>query len=387
MTSKLSKSNFGLVIGLAIFVVGSMLALSASPSMDAAPEGARISQSELVETYTITESTEGWSINAEGRLKAQDELQIVAEVAGKVAWIDPRMLAGGRFSEGDILFKIDPVTYQNDALRAAAAVKAAEANLSRLAAAKSRAERLFDQGNISEASLDAASAALASAEADLAQANAALATANELLTRTEIKAPFNAIVVSESVSLDSYVAPGQSVAHLMSSDKAEMAISLQRDEMDAIVKTYIQSGGKPLDVIAMPGSGAISSLSLSGQLKRISPIVDRQSRTATIIAEFDDVFTANNRGQIFGDDFMRIEIKVVSDAPLWEIPYGAIRGGRFVWVVGDDNRIHSQAVEVLSTDGRSGIVSSQADLTGKRLMLTLLAEEIDGKAVRLAPPQ
>jgi len=387
MTKKLSTSTIGLLIGIGVFAAGSLLAVTASPDTEATQQGVAEAQGELVEAFVVTEQTEGWSIKSEGRLKAQDNLQIVAEVTGKVTWIAPQMLAGGRFNKGQILFKIDPVTYQNDKARAAASVKAAEANLSRSASAESRSKRLFSQGNISQAALDAAIAALAGAEADLTQAKAALDTAAELLTRTEIRAPFNAIVVSESISLDSYVGPGQSVAHLMSSDKAEMAISLQPDEMDAIVKTYKQTGGRPLDVIARPGSGAISSISLPGQLKRISPIVDRQSRTATIIAEFNDVFTQTNSGQVFGDDFMRVEIKVVSDIPLWKIPYGSIRKGRFVWIIGDDNRIRPQPVTVLSTDGQTGIISSQRNLSGKRLMLTLLAEELDGKAVRHAAHQ
>lgn len=379
------KSNIVLALAALVFILGIWLLVGAG-GQASAPSDAQLQEKvgDLVEGYKVEDSVLSWTVTASGRLHPLDELQIVAEVSGKISAIDDRMRTGGRFEKGEVLFVIDPKTYKLDLARAEAGLKSAKANAEKARLDASRAQELFDKGNVAQATVDAASAALSSADANMADAEARLETAREMLSRTTVKAPFNALVVDEILSLDSFVSPGQSVAMIMGADRAEMAISLQQAQVIALAQTYRKSGGQPIPVIARPGNGAVGSMPIEGKIVRLSPVIDQKSRTATVVAEFENVFSSENAGRVFGNDYMTVEIQATSDRPLWKVPYGAIRKGQYIWVVGEDNRIRKVPVNVKSSDDGIGIVESNSPLGGKTIMLTLLAEEIEGMPVRLA---
>ncbi|GHF17447.1 RND superfamily efflux pump MFP component [Kordiimonas sediminis] len=379
-------SNLSIFAGVCVLVIGFML-LTAGGNDTLAQSGSNsevLNRAELIETMSVNSKVSSYMIKATGRLTPQSQLQVVGEVAGKITYINPSFKVGGRIAGGDILFKINPTTYEADLANAEAAHASSLAQLAKVKADHARAQDLFDKGHVSEAVVDTADANLAAAEAGVKQASAQIQLAQERLSKTVIRAPFEALVVSETVSKDSFVSPGQVLADLMNTDRAEIAISLKSDEVMAVARTYEAKGKKPISVVAKPGNGAVGSQEIKGHITRIAPVVDPRSRTAVIIAEFDDVFSPENMGRVFGNDFMSVEIEASSTEPLWEIPYGIIRKGAYVWLVGDDNKIHQQPIRVLATSGSKAVVTSEKSLDGQALMVTLLAEEFSGKPVRVA---
>src|SRR5579884_2272640 len=113
-----------------------------------------------------------------GRIKAVKGVDIRAHVTGYLDKI--RFKDGDAVHEGDVLFEIDPRTYQAELARAEAAVNQAKARVKRLTADHHRAQDLRVSRSISQeefdkiaGDLDEATAALRSAEAsrDVAKLN------------------------------------------------------------------------------------------------------------------------------------------------------------------------------------------------------------------------
>lgn len=375
------KTNYlPLVVGAGIFALG-FFAMSAAGAKQAADETSTPQDAgPLVETTQATMSSGLYQVEAPGRLQARQELAIVAEVAGKVSFMNDKFVVGGRLEAGEIMFRINSVDYQAELTRAEAALKSAEATLVQAKLANDRNLDLVRQGAVSEAAKDAAVANLAGAEAGVLQAKAQLSRARENLARTKVKAPFPALVVQETVSLDTYVAPGQNLGTLIDTRAGELVAGLSPKQAAAVSRMFAQSGGK-LKAIARPNSGSVGSAELTGYIDQFSPAIDETSRSALVVAVFPGAFSPENAGRIFANDFMTLDVTVASNMTVWDLPAGTVRKGNFVWTV-VSSKLERLPVTVVGGDETRTLVTSSANLEGANILVTLLSEEAEGFKVR-----
>ncbi|MEX0297619.1 MAG: efflux RND transporter periplasmic adaptor subunit [Kordiimonas sp.] len=375
------KSLLPLAAGAVVFGLGffTMSAVGGGDS-DNGTTAIVATKGPLVETTTASLSDGIYSIEAPGRLQPRQQLAIVAEVSGKVSYINPKFVVGGRLNAGETLFKVNATDYKADVSRANAAVKSAEATLVQAKLANRRQLDLVKQGAVSEAAKDTAVANLAAAEAGLQQAKAQLSQANEKLARTEVKAPFPALVASEAVSLDTYVAPGQNLASLIDASTGELVAGLS-PEKAAMVSRMFNSSETHLKAIAKPNNGSVGSGTLEGYLDQFSPVIDEASRSALAVAVFPGAFAPENAGRIFANDFMTLEISVHSDGTVWQVPTGVVRKGQFVWII-KDGSLERRDVTVVNTQQEQTLIKSEQNLANEEILLTSLSEESEGLAVR-----
>lgn len=375
------KSLLPLVAGAAVFSLGFFAMSAASDSGTGNAQNQQsIVNGPLVETTTATLSDGLYTVEAPGRLQPRQQLTIVAEISGKVAYVNPKFVVGGRFDVGETLFKVNSADYEADVSRAKAAVASADAALVQAKLANKRQQDLVKQGAVSEAVKDSAVANLASAEAGLMQAKAQLQQARENLERTEIKTPFPALVASETVSLDTYVAPGQNLATLIDTRAGELIAGLSPEKAAAVSRMFSGSQA-PLKAVAKPNDGSVGSAALVGYIDQFSPSIDEASRSALAVAVFPGAFSPDNAGRIFANDFMTLEISVQSNDTVWQVPTGVVRKGHFLWVVEGDN-LERREVSVVSTQDEHMLITSEHDLANAQILLTLLSEESEGLQVR-----
>ncbi|BBO87248.1 efflux RND transporter periplasmic adaptor subunit [Desulfosarcina ovata] len=138
----------------------------------------------------------------------------VAEIRPQVnGLIQKRMFVeGANVKAGDVLYQIDPASFQAALNNAEAALGRSEANLP---AARSRAERyreLLVEKAVSQQDYDDAAAALKKAEADVQYWKAALETARINLAYTRITAPISGRIGRSSVTEGAIVTAYQPVA-------------------------------------------------------------------------------------------------------------------------------------------------------------------------------
>lgn len=164
-----------------------------------------------------------------GHLRGVEEANIKPEVTGKL--LRQEYMDGTLCKKGELLFEIDPETYQAAVHQPEAAVSVAHATVQQAQAADDQAakdveryEKLVDSGSVSEKNYTDAlharrrtQAALAVAQASVAQAEAQLQNARINLNRCTIRAPFTGVASKANVSTGDLITVGGPTLTTMSS--------------------------------------------------------------------------------------------------------------------------------------------------------------------------
>jgi RND family efflux transporter MFP subunit len=221
-----------------------------------APSVAVPVQVEPVERRSISQYLE-----TNGTLEAENEVDIVARTTGPVTEINTE--EGRLVRTGQIIARIDEREARNQV--AISTVARDEAKL-----AFDRAKSSWDEGLVSREAYDTASSRLNAAKAQLESDEIQLAY-------TEIKAPFNGLVVTRNIKLAQYVTPGATLVRI--SDFNPLLCRIEGPEKE-FPRIRI---GQPahLRVEAFPGDR------FSAVVARLRPTVDAATGTFTATLEVD----------------------------------------------------------------------------------------------------
>ncbi len=206
-------------------------------------------------------------------LPGRTSAYLIAEVRPQVSGIIQQRFfkEGSDVKAGEVLYQIDPATYQAAWDSARAALARAEANISRTRALAERYRELVEIRAVSRQEYDDATAALKQAEAEIAAGKAAVETARINLAYTRVTAPIAGRIGKSSVTVGALVMAGQgmplaviqqidpvyvdvtqSSAVLLQLQKAMASGALKRDSANrAKVKLILEDG------TAYPQEGAL----------------------------------------------------------------------------------------------------------------------------------
>ncbi len=298
-----------------------------------------------------------------GTVRPRAEIDIAAEVSGKVVWVDPALQSGGRVQQGQVLFRIDDVDYRSgvEKSRANVALQRVELLKVREEAEVARTQyehfkkRQADSGTSSEASpLALWQPQLQAAEASLARDSATLAEAELHLSRTAVTAPFAGVVRTESVDLGQFVAAGQGVARLYASDAVEVVVPLSDGDAALIPGLWDLRAG---DGNRQVGARVVADYgdrryAWDGYVDRVEGALDEQTRTLDVIVRVPGPFrsgTPEADGPEDGDadsndggppllvgKFVDVELEGVAPDTYFKVRRPALRPGNEVWAVRDE---------------------------------------------------
>lgn len=300
---------------------------------------------------------------AAGTVRPRAEVDVAAEVSGKVVWVDQAFESGGRVSEGQVLFRIDDVDYRSavEKARANVALQRVEVLRAREEAQVARKqyeqfkERQAESGADSEASpLALWQPQLEAAEAALARDAATLAETELNLARTAVKAPFSGVVRTESVDVGQFVAAGRGVARLYASDAVEVVVPLPDSDAALIPGLWdlrAGDGNRQVAVHVLADYGGRRYV-WDGYVDRVEGVLDEQTRTLDVIVRVPEPYGSGVPEAGGGEDgdadpeaggppllvgkFVDVELDGVAPEAWFRIRRPALRPGNEVWVVRDD---------------------------------------------------
>ena len=210
-----SLKRYAFIAGI---VVASILIAVGLGKLKPPPEAEPIGDIEvLLETEVLVSGDFDFSVQSQGTVRPLTETLLSAEVSGAVVSVSPKFVAGGIFSAGEELMRIDPVNYVG-------AVEQAEALLKQRQIEYDGAKSLRTKGYRAEAEF-------ASAEAELANARAGLIRAKRELTRTRISLPYDGMVRSRAADIGQYVNPGKDLGVVFATDFAEVRLPLTDQDL------------------------------------------------------------------------------------------------------------------------------------------------------------
>jgi RND family efflux transporter MFP subunit len=342
----------------------------------------------MVRTVTVTTGPQAVHVLGEGTVRPLREINLVPQVGGKVVYVSPSLVNGGKFGKGDTLLRIDPVDYELSVTLAEAKVKNSESLLrlaeEEAAAAQEEWRLLHADDAQSEAKpppLVAKEPQLAAAMAGLKADRADLDRALLNLERTKLKAPFAGRVSQEDVGIGQYVSPGQALASLYSTEAAEIVLPLEDEQTFWFHVPGFTPGESDGSSALVRARVAGRAATWPGKVVRTEGTLDERTRMINVIVRVEKPYAKKPPLAVGLFVTVDIEGRTLPDAAL--IPRSALREGNVVWVVDNDNRLRFREVEVGRVQGDEALVKAGLE-SGERVVITSLKVVSDGMAVRTA---
>jgi HlyD family secretion protein len=296
-------------------------------------------------------------LNATGYVVAQRKAAISSKATGRLEWLG--VAEGSRVKEGDVIARIDDRDVVAQAQSAQAGVRAARAAVVQSEVERQNAEvefkrqqELVMKGFISQSALDTAKARLDRAVAGVASAqanlNVALANARNAevsVDYTQIRAPFDGVILSKSANVGDLVTPFSNAtdskgAVVSMADMSTLEVEADVSE-SSLGKVRV---GQPAEIVL----DALPDTRFRGHISRMVPTVDRAKATVMTKVKFDAIDPRILPEMSAKVSFLSQDVTPEQQKPLLAVSPDAIvqRDGRTVVFIVRDGR--AIAVPVMS---------------------------------------
>jgi len=279
------------------------------------------------------------------------EVQVRAQVSGILQ--ERTYLEGSQVTKGQVMFRIDPRTYQAALGQAKGALAQEQARYRQTERDLKRIRELQRKGFASESELDNAISNFEQSKANIQAAEAEVQSKQIDLDYTTVKAPISGITSKETVSEGSLMVAGDPNASLLTNitQLDPIYVNFAAPDSDVeMVRNGLQSGellleGKQMGVKIMFGDG--SSYPLQGRVDFTDSLIDRTTGTVSARA-----VVPNPEQKLLPGQFVRVMVTGLSVPRAITVPERAVAQGprgTFVYVVDGDGVARMRAV----TTGRT----------------------------------
>ena len=378
----MASNRLKVVLPIVVLVAGIAAAAMLAASRKAPPRVERVAPGPLVDTLEVRVADVTMWVVGHGEVVARVAVDVVPQVAGQVIEVHSSLVAGGFFGAGEPLVVVDPRDYELAVERAEAAVARARVNLERELAEAEVARQEWQALNPGEeppSGLVVREPQVRQAEAELEAARADLDVARLNLERTRVSVPFDGVVVSKSVDVGQYVAPGRAVAQVYGRDTVEVRVPLEDRELAWFEVPTGSSGTGPTAEVSAVFAGARHSW--EARVVRMEAKVDPGSRMVHVVVEVPRPYERRgDRPPLLPGTFVDVRIAGKTVADVAAVPRHAVHEGDSVWVAeGSTLRVHQ--VEIARADRETAYVTGGL-AEGERIILTPLDAVTDGMTIR-----
>jgi RND family efflux transporter MFP subunit len=377
------------LLPLVVLTVGIMGAVHMVKTAPKAQQRPARSFAALVQVDQLTRTSERAILQAMGEIIPAKEVILQPRVSGEIVEINRELVPGGCFKAGEMILQIDQSDYKLAVERARSEVAQATYELKMEQGQQEIARHEWDLLNIKDSAsdLDRELALrrphLIKAQASLDAAKAAAKQAELDLERTMIRAPFDCVVVAESVDLGSQVTPQTQLASLIGTEEYWVQASIPVDRL-----RWIKFPSRREE----PGSPAIFSQQVSnhkpvewsGEVVRLLGDLEQQGRMARVIIAVQDPLGRKpenaNRMPLLIGSYGSVEIEGAQLEDVVSLPRSALREGDRVWLMDAESKLEFREVEVAWRNRDTVLVSSGLSV-GDRLVVSDLPAPVEGMAL------
>ncbi|MFC3912875.1 efflux RND transporter periplasmic adaptor subunit [Pseudaeromonas sharmana] len=334
-----------------------------------------------VDVVTLQQAPLTLTTELTGRTAALRLAEVRPQVSGII--LKRYFTEGSDVRAGQVLYQIDPATYE-------AAVASAEATLAKAEAteqsARLKAQRyaaLAKVKAISTQDNDDAQASWRQAVADIAAAKAALKSSKINLGYTRITAPISGRIGKSAVTEGALVTAQQATSLTSIQQLDPMYVDVTQSSTDLLRLRQLYAAGK----LTSTKDGAVvhfrledgSQLPQSGRLQFSDVTVDESTGMVTVRAQ-----VPNPDKLLLPGMFIRAELQQGERPQGLLVPQAAVartaRGGASVMLVGGDNKVEQRDIEVSQALNGNWVVESGLK-AGERVIVAGLQKVKAGAAV------
>jgi len=352
----------------------------------AKPEPEKKEVKELARHIRVVKAHEGpiaLTVKTQGTVEARQAIDLVPQVSGQVVYVSEQFVAGGIFTKGDVILRLDPRDYQYAVTSAQARVTESRQVLVRERAEADLARTEWAQLGQGEASdLTLRKPQLADAEAKLEAAEANYNVVKLALERTEIRAPFNGLLSSKNVDLGQFLNNGTNVGKLYSTDMVEVRLPMSSKDLAQFDFAGLKTGKTQPDV-TLTGRFADQESRWKGKIVRTEGLFDTKTRIMYVVAQLsgDQLLSVNEKYPISIGQFVAAEVEGRAFDKVFKLPRAVLRQGNQVLVVDKDNTLRTRMVTVVESN-REFVVISEGLKEGDIVCESQLGVHVDGLLVQ-----
>ena len=342
-----------------------------------------------VENIVVTPIT--LHVNSYGIIKPKYETSLVAQVNGEIVELNAVFVRGGFVKKGQLLARIDPNDYHAALIDAQANMASARATLEKEVAQGKVAEREWNLiTDTSPTELSLRKPQLAQELARVKSAQAAVLRAERNLQRTEIKAPYDAMIENRMIGLGSFVSVGTQIGKLLGTAIAEVRLPVADNQLQ-----YLIDQGHNAKV-KLVGTYAGKSVEWLANITRNEGVIDNTSRMTYLVAEIQNPYLLpenladkNGTGNTdvsnivplrFGA-YVKAEILGMKIANASILPRYLVVGDK-VALLDSDSKLHYATIDIVRQQGADVVVSSGL-FDNDRLIISALDYPVDGMKLTL----
>ncbi|WP_318480365.1 efflux RND transporter periplasmic adaptor subunit [Photobacterium leiognathi] len=357
----------------------------------------------VLEVIRIEKQDVQLSVNSYGVVEPKYKAEVVSEVIGSVNYISPDFAVGKFVSKGDLLARLDDSDYHADLAQAEASLAQAQAKLKEeIARGKVAKKTLRDVSPNKKTALGLREPQRKQEEANVKFAKAGVERAKRNLAKTEIRAPFDALVKMKNINMGSYLPQGKLIGELYGTETAEIRLPITPNSFSYLDLNRLDS--RKLNIEAQYGDIQINHW--AAKLVRNEGIIDKDNRMIYLIAEVDDPYNLKSplgKSSIksisslstsspslslpvlqFGT-FVTTTIQGKKVKDVIKLPRHVVRSEQVI-VVDSQNKIQTRQVNVVRSDNENAYVIGGLE-DGEFVSLIRSDSLIDGTEVKTVMSQ
>ena len=377
-----------LVLAGAVFVAATLVR-----SRPEAPKKQRPDRAQLVSVQTVQRATQRIDVRAQGSVQAARRVRMQPQVTGTITRQHEQLVPGGFIKEGESLMRIDASDYRLVVEQQELNLDTARANLDveqgrQVIAAKEW--ELFNEGakgSESDPSLALRQPQLKQSQITIKLAQAQLKQARVNLSRTNLKAPFNAVVLTEDVETGQLVSSQTLVATLVGTDAFWVRASVPLDQLGRVAIPGINAGAGEGSMAKIEQDLGAGTITYEARVVRLLSELEQVGRMAQLLLEVKDPFgleqkeAGNKKPPLLLGSYVTVVFEGSQQRELIEIPRVAVHDGSTVWVLSAENTLDIRQVNIVSSSLEHVLVD-EGIRDGERVITSQIGTPIQGAKLK-----
>jgi RND family efflux transporter MFP subunit len=326
------------------------------------------------------------NVHSQGVVAPRNEIDLIPEVSGKIIQLHPDFVTGGFFARGEVLAYIDPRDYDYAIAQAQAQIAEAKRQLAMEEAQADQAHNEWQAlGEGTATSLAMHEPQLAEARAKLKAAEANLLQAQIKRSRCELRAPFTGRLQTKLVGLGQTIQSGEKLAHIYSTDLAEIRLPLPTDQL-AYLDLPLGTGSGHCGVcpkVTLTSNFAGSLQTWEGRIVRSEGKLDDTTGVLYAVAEVLNPYAQKDgHPPLLAGLFVQAQVQGKELQNLFVLPQNAINASQQVLVVDAELRLHIRHIEAVRNEPDRILVKKGLN-SGDRIVTTGIRVPVEGMKVRV----
>jgi RND family efflux transporter MFP subunit len=385
--TKRTEGRLKWALSIGVIVAAVAVAFILISTKEEPPRAEKPLEGTLVEVIQINTSRHEVDLHAKGTVVPAKEIVLQAELGGRVIWQSPELVAGGRFKTDQPMVRIDSRDYQLAVESYRSQVNRAKLDLSieaRRGEVAKREWNAFGEMDVSDEqrALAQREPQLEANRLALKAAQSALKKAQLDLSRTTLRAPFNAMVVSENVDTGQLLSPQTAVARLVGTDEYHVQVSVPVASLRSARVRTADAPGSEVKIFQRVGQETIER---PGEVIRQLPDLDPGGAMARVLVNIENPLGKRGDLPLLLGSFVDVSIGAQPIADAIRLPRVALRNGRNVYVMNDQDMLEIRDVQIAWTEPDAVLVTGGLG-PNERIVTSRIATPVPNMLLRTAKP-